>query len=117
MLVGDKTEELVLEDGAAEGATHEITMQLGILQIVGNIHIVLEEEGGGIDPVRATTTIECAVICVRTGGGAHINVCTRGGTLLRVIHRSVDTDLGDRLRSRSRNGIANREIDRGCGLN
>ena len=67
MLVGDKAEELVFEDGAAEGAAGDLAVQRRVLLIVGDVVVVLEEERSGVDPVGSAMTVESAVKLVGAG--------------------------------------------------
>src|SRR5882757_10041156 len=50
---------------------------------------------------------------VGAGRSAHVDVSAAGGTLLRVVHRSIYAKLLDRFRGRRRDGLADRQV-RGC---
>jgi hypothetical protein len=47
--------------------------------------------------------------------GAHVNVRSRGRSLLSVIHRGIHANLFERLGSWGRDGIADRQVDRSSG--
>ena len=112
VLVGDEVKELVLDDRSADGAAGAVAVQLGILVRVGNSGVVLEEEWRGVDPVSAAAAVETAVDGIGARSGAHVDVRAAGRALLRVVHRSVDADLLQRLRCRRGDCIADGEIDR-----
>lgn len=61
MLIGDEGEELVFDDWAADGSSGKVAVELGVLEIVGDVVVVLEEEGSGVDPVGAASTIDATV--------------------------------------------------------
>ncbi len=111
MLVSEKAEHLVLDHGSREGSARCIAMQLRIFVGVGNSAIVLEEEGRGVDPIRAAATVEAAVNRIAAGAGAHVDVRAAGRPLLRVIHGRVDTNFLQGLRRRRRDCVADGEID------
>ncbi len=48
VLVGDETEELVLDDGAAEGAAGDIAMQLRVLLVLGMESSFLKKNGAAL---------------------------------------------------------------------
>src|ERR1700742_911052 len=117
MLVGGEAEELVFDDGAAEGATGNPAMQWRILLIVGNVVVVLEEEWRGVDPVGAAMAVESAMKFVSARSGAERDVRAGGRALLSVVHGRVDLPLLNGFRRWCRDGVADGEIDGSNRLN
>ena len=117
MLVADKTEQLVFDERAAERSACGVAMQLRNFVVGGNIGILLIEERRGIQPVRATMDITAAVNRIRAGCGAHVDVGAAVGALLRVVHGGVYAKFGDGFRSRRRQCLPDRQIDRCSALN
>ena len=61
MFVGKETEELVFDDGAANTAANQVMVQFGNLVIGWNVLVLLKEEGGCVDPVRAAPEVGAPV--------------------------------------------------------
>src|SRR5258708_5610368 len=61
--------------------------------------------------------IGAAVNTIRTRSGAHVDVGAAGPPLLGVIHRSVHSYFLNRFLRRRRNGLADRQVNRGAALN
>ena len=60
----------------------DVAMQLRNLVVRGNVGILVEEEGRGVDPVGAAVNVGGAVEVVGAGGGAQIDVRAGCGALL-----------------------------------
>jgi hypothetical protein len=75
VLVGDEGEELVFDDGATDGSAGKVAVELWVLEIVGDVVVVLEEEGRGVDPVGATAAVEASVIDVGAVEEVLISMC------------------------------------------
>jgi hypothetical protein len=60
VLVSDKPEELVLDDGTAECAPQNVAMQLGIFHVGWYVRVLLEEEWSCVDPVGSAVAIKRA---------------------------------------------------------
>src|SRR5260370_35075424 len=106
VLVGDKAEEFVLEDGTAQRTSRSIAVQPRHFIAGGNIRVGVVEEGSGVEGVCATMDVSAAVQIVRAGGGAHVDVRAAGGALLGVVHGSVDAKFFDGFRRGSGQGLA-----------
>jgi hypothetical protein len=75
VLIRDKAEQLVLDDGAAECTAEDVAMQLWIrFALRYNNRVILEEEWVSIDPVGAAMTVDSSVVVVGAGGGGEIDV-------------------------------------------
>ena len=113
-LIGEESEELVLDDGAADLRARGVAMQLRVLVVGGDVAVLLEEERSGVEPVGSVMEVCAAVEGVGPGLGAHIDVRAGGGSLLCVVHGGVDADLLDGLGRRRRHGVADGQVNRGA---
>ena len=116
VLIAEEAEELVFDNRAAERTPGHSAMQLGIFFAGGNIGVGVEKKRGGVHRVGAAMYVSAAVIIVGARGGAHVNVRAAGGTLLGVVHGSVDAEFLDGFRRGSRQRLANGQIGRGSAL-
>src|SRR5450631_2907441 len=105
MLIGEESEELVLEDWPANRTANEIAMKLWNLFVLRNIAVLIEEERGCVQPVGAASEVGAAVISVGPGLRAHVNMRTGGRSLLSVVHRRIHSNFLKGLRRRGRNGV------------
>ena len=65
MLIGDKREELVLDERPATRSSQDVAMQLRYLVARWNILILVEEEWSGVQPAGAAVGVEVAVKVIR----------------------------------------------------
>ena len=116
VLVAEEEEELVFDDRAADGSAGGVAMELRDLLALGNVGVLLEEEGRGVEPIGAAMAVGGAVEDVGAGGGGEIDVGAGGRALFGVVHGGVDADLFDGFGGRCGEGVADGEIDGGGGL-
>ena len=112
MLIAYKTEKLVLDERKAESSPGGVAVQLRYFLVARDVRILVIEIRRRIQPIRSAMNVSAAVKRVRAGRGAHVDVSATGGSLLRVIHGSVDAKFLNRLRSGRGQCLANGEIRR-----
>src|ERR1700751_5593852 len=117
VLVGDKPEKLVLDQGPADRSASRVTVQLWDLLVRGNVSVLIVEIRGGIQPIRSAVNVSLAVKGIGAGGSAHVDMRAAGRSLLRIVHGSVDTELLNRFRGRRRQCLTDRQIGRRGALN
>ena len=61
MLVGEKAEEFVLDDRAADRAAGGVVMQAGHFVAGGNIGVGIVEKGSSVEGVRGAIDVSAAV--------------------------------------------------------
>ena len=117
VLIAEERKEFIFLDGRSESTASRVAVQAGDFLVGGNVRVGVVEEGRGIESVSAASNVETSVIIIRTGGGTHINVSATAGSLLRVVHRSVDAKLFDRLWSGTGKSLTYCKINGSGGLN
>src|SRR5208282_4551711 len=116
VLIGEKAEELVLEDRATHSTAGGVIMQAGDFVAVRNIGVGIVEKRSGIESVGGAIDVSAAVETVGAGRCAHVNVGAAGGTLLGVVHGGIDAKFFDGFGRGSGKRLADGEIGRSCAL-
>ncbi len=116
VLIGEKAEEFVLDDRAAEGGARGVVVETGDFIGGGNVGVGVVEKRGGVKRVGPAIEVSGAVEIVGAGGGAHIDVSAAGGTLLGIVHGSVDAKFFDGFGSGSGKSLTDGEIRRSGAL-
>src|SRR5258707_2300113 len=98
VLVADKTEQFVLNEGTTQRSSRCVAVKLGHFLIAWDVVVLLVEIGCGVQPIRSAVNVGPAVNSIGSGGSIHIDVGAAGRTLLRVVHRSVHVEFLNRLR-------------------
>src|SRR6202035_142658 len=106
----------VLNNGCPKFAARSVTMKLRNFVACGHVGIRIVEEWRRVKRIGSAMHVRTPVESVGSGGSAHIDVRAARGTLLRVVHGSVHAEFLDRLRSRRRQRLPNRQIWRGGAL-
>jgi len=116
VLVGEKAEEFVLDDGATDGCASGVTMKAGDFVGGGDVGVGVVEERGGVESVGAAIEVRAAVEIVGARSGAHVDVGAAGGTLLGVVHGSVDAKFFDGFGGGRGESLADGEVGRSGAL-
>ena len=102
MLVAGETKKFVFDKRAADCSASGVAVQLRHFFVAGDVRILVVKIRRRIEPVRSAMKVSAAVKSIGAGCGAHVDMSSAGGSLLRVVHGSVDTKFLNRLWGRRR---------------